>query len=422
MSIALIDATSMYASAEKIFDPRIRKRPVIVLSNNDGAIVAMCPIAKRLGEPLGIKKFSPYFMHAKAAKQAGFVVRSSNYELYADISQRMMDTCSQFGETHVYSIDECFMRFPEHYSSATLEALGNTIRKTIWRQVRLPVGVGFGPSLTLAKAANHASKKLPGAMGVACVNHKAARRQVLSQMQCADIWGIGRRLAKHLDAMGIMNAWQLSQQCPTLMRNRFSVLVENTVRELTGEPRFSWDEQRAAKKEIYSTRSFGQRISDKQLLHRSLIGHAEVAGRKLRHQGSLCGAMMIFAASSPHDTQPFYKKSVMHRFAFSTADTRHMLKAVTASVEALYKPGVQYYKSGVGLVDLVDEAHYQGDLFVQPDDDSGLMSTLDKINQRFGRNTLNFASKGTQTGFAMRRDFLSACSTTRWQEIPTIKC
>ncbi|QPG05488.1 Y-family DNA polymerase [Salinimonas marina] len=422
MSIALIDATSMYASAEKIFDPTIRKRPVIVLSNNDGAIVAMCPLAKRLGESLGIKKFAPYFMHAKAAKQAGFVVRSSNYELYADISQRMMDTCSQFGETHIYSIDECFMRFPEHYNMAMLEALGHTIRKTIWRQVRLPVGVGFGPSLTLAKAANHASKKLPGAMGVACLNNENTRHRVLTQMQCTDIWGIGRRLGKHLNTMGIANAWQLSQQCPALMRSRFSVLVENTVRELSGERRFSWDEQRAAKKEIYSTRSFGQRVSDKQLLHRSLIGHAEVASRKLRQQGSLSGAMMIFAASSPHDTQPFYKKSVMHRFAMPTADTRQMLKAVAASVETVFKPGVEYYKSGVGLIDLVAETHHQGDLFAQSDDDSALMSTLDKINQRFGRNSLNFASKGSQTGFAMRRDFLSACPTTRWQEIPTIKC
>ncbi|WP_218353306.1 Y-family DNA polymerase [Alteromonas lipotrueiana] len=422
MSIALIDATSMYASAEKIFDPAIRHRPVIVLSNNDGAIVAMCPLAKRLGDKLGIKKFSPYFLHAKAAEQAGFVVRSSNYELYADISQRLMDTCSQFGETHVYSIDECFMRFPEHYNAQMLETLGHTIRKTVWRHVRLPVGVGFGASMTLAKAANHASKKLPGATGVACISSVSDSQRILSQMQCTDIWGIGRRLGKHLETMNIHNAWQLSQQCPVLMGKKFSVLIENTVQELSGKPRFCWDDVRAAKKEIYSTRSFGQRVSDKHVLHRSLSGHVETASRKLRQQHSLSRAMVVFAASSPHDVQPFFKKSVLHKFAVPTADTRLLLKATAQCIDAIYKPGVQYYKSGISLVDLIDEKFNQADLFAQATDDTRLMNTLDSINQKFGRNTLSFASKGSQAGFAMRREFLSGCATTRWQDIPTIKC
>ncbi len=420
--LALIDATGMYASAEKVFDPTIRNKPVIVLSNNDGCIVAMCPIAKRLGKKLGINKFGPYFQVADKARKAGFVVKSSNYELYADISQRMMETCESFGETHIYSIDECFMRFPEEYTKDYLEALGHDLRKTIWRHVRLPVGVGFGPSLTLAKAANHASKKLPGATGVALIATYNDRKHVLSQMACDDVWGVGRRLAKRLDVMGIKNAWQLAEQPAKKIRKDFSILMENTVRELKGEAYYQWDTVRPAKKEIYSTRSFGKRVTCPVELKNALSGHGETASRKMREQNSLCAGMVIFAASSPHDNAPYFKKSVYHQFEIPTCDTRIILSAISAALPQLYKSGTRYYKCGVGLVDLHDSQYQQQDLFAVSQDDPGLMKMLDSINSRYGRHTLQFASRGIEQKFDMKREFLSKRATTRWRDIPRVVC
>lgn len=415
----LVDATSMYASCEKIYDNTVRSKPLIVLSNNDGCVVAACPIAKRLG----FKKFVPYFQISEQVKAAGVVVRSSNYELYADISERMMETIAPFADDiYPYSIDELFFKVDRPLKVMDWYELGLEIRKTVWREVRLPVGAGFGPTPTLSKAANHAAKKLPGATGSAVLNHKSANKEVLTQMALSDVWGVGSRLEKRLNGMGIWNGWELAQQDPAKMRRYFSILLENTVRELNGEVRMSWDDVRPAKKEIYSTRSFGQRITERDQLRYSLVAHAEAASQKLRKQGSVAGSMVIFASNSPHDNAPYFKRSAYHSFATPTGDTRQIIAAVSEAIKELYKPGVRYYKAGVGLIDLRDAKFQQGDLFTQNNDNPELMSMLDGINKRFGRDSLTFASRGKVHKFEMRREFLSKCPTTRWSEIPQIMC
>lgn len=201
---ALVDAVSFYASAEKVFDPAIRSKPVVVLTNNDGCVCAICPIARRLNIP----KFGPYFKVKHLLEQNNVVIRSSNYELYADLSDKMMNIIARFCDTqHIYSIDESFLHF-DGYTSLIKDwhEYGHTIRRTVWRETKLPVGVGFGPTPTLAKAANHAAKKLSGFNGVAVINSEQTRQAILQRMSCEDVWGIGRRLAKKLKIMNIHTA------------------------------------------------------------------------------------------------------------------------------------------------------------------------------------------------------------------------
>jgi len=419
---ALCDANSMYASCEKVFDPSIRRKPVVVLTNNDGCICAACGIAKRLG--IG-KKFVPYFQVKKKLEAAGAVIRSSNYELYADLSRRMMDTCARFApEITVYSIDECFLYYGKDYSAPPQgwDVLATAIRKTVWREVRLPIGIGIGATPTLAKAANHASKRITGFNGVAVIDNEITRKCILSQMNVTDVWGIGSRLGRRMNIMGIKTAWDLAEQNPTKIRKDFSILVEGTVRELNGEVRHSWDSVRAAKKEIYSTRSFGQRITDMAELRFALASHAEIVATKLRKQKSLTSAMSVFATSSPHDSEGYFSESYFHHFTMPTNDTRHIVSVTQQAICKLFKTGVRYYRCGVGLMDLRGEALMQFDLFNQSTDSPQLMSCMDSINARFGRSTVHLAAKGFEQKFAMRREFLSPQYTTKWSDIPKITC
>jgi len=394
----------------------------VVLTNNDGCICAACGIAKKLG--IG-KKFLPYFQVKKELEAAGAVIRSSNYELYADLSQRMMDTCARFApDINVYSIDECFLYYGKQSAAPKKgwETLGMQIRKAVWREVRLPICVGIGATPTLAKVANHAAKKIQGFKGVAVLDTTIIRKSVLSKMAVTDVWGIGNRLGKRLNALGVNTAWELANRNPTQIRKEFSILVENTVRELNGEVRHSWDTVRAAKKEIYSTRSFGERITDFEELRSALASHAEIVATKLRKQKSLTSSMTLFATSSPHDTEGYFRQSYFNHFTVPTNDTRNIIKVIGNAMSQLYKPNVRYYRCGVGLMGLHNEALFQYDLFTPSNDNTKLMACMDTINARYGRSTVHIAAKGFEQKFAMRRAFLSPQYTTKWSDIPKIIC
>lgn len=419
LMFALCDVTAAYASAEKIYDPTIRDKPVLVLSNNDSNVVALCPIAKQLG----FKKFVPYFQIADAAKNAGVIVKSSNYELYQDTANRLFSTLERFCDNvHEYSIDEAFLSFESSLKNRDWYLLGHEIRKTVWREVKIPIGVGFGPTPTLAKAANHASKKLPGCTGSAIINTYAERKRILTQMSVNDVWGIGSRIAKRLKALNINDAFSLAQQDPKKMRKLFSILVENTVRELNGEKRLTWDDVRPNKKEIYSSRSFSERITTPVELKKALAFHAEIAANKLRKQHSVAGSITLFAANSPHDNTHYVKRTSYATFIIPTCDTRDFLNVISDAIPRLFLPGVKYYKAGLGLLDIRDNNFQQADLFAAQSNDSKLMEALDSVNQRFGRDTLSFAAKGFHRTFDMKRNFLSKRYTTRWTDIPKIKC
>ncbi|GFD79500.1 hypothetical protein KUL118_23620 [Tenacibaculum sp. KUL118] len=216
--------------------------------------------------------------------------------------------------------------------------------------------------------------------------------------------------------MGIHNAYELSKKSPTYMRKQFSILVENTTRELNGEVRIAWDDVRPDKHQIYSTRTFGECVTNSNELHRALAGHCETAMAKLRKQNSLAGAMTVFASNSPH------RKSAYHQFAVPTLDTRIASNAIKALIDKIFKPGVCFYKCGVGLLDIRPQTHYQGDLFEPSQDNAGLMHVVDAINGRYGKSSMQIASKGFSKKHAMRRDYLSKRATTRWSDIPTIVC
>ncbi len=416
---ALVDAVAFYASAEKVFDPSIRKKPVVVLTNNDGCICAVSPEARKLNIP----KFEPYFKLKDFLNQHNVVVRSSNYELYADLSAKMMNVIGRFSDNlYVYSIDESFLQFTGFSNIITnWQQYGQDIRLAVWREVKLPVGVGFGTTPTLAKAANHAAKKLTGYNGVAIINDAPSAKDILCQMSVTDVWGIGSRLGKKLNLMQIYTAYDLAKQSPKNMRKQFSVVVERTVEELNGQVCLSWDEVKQPKREIFSTRSFGKKVTNEHDLKASLITHCAIVGKKLRQQASLTHRIVIFAHSSPHEDN-YYRKSYLYDFTVPTNDSRVLANAVNQVLPYLYAKGVRFYKAGIGAIELTAEQYMQTDLFLPSSDNKKLMQSMDSINHLFGKGTIKLASEQQSQRWLMRRDFLSPRYTTRWQDIPVINC
>ncbi len=416
---ALVDAVSFYASAEKVFDPSIRNKPVVVLTNNDGCICAVCPIARRLGIP----KFIPYFQVKSLLDRHGVVVRSSNYELYADLSEQMMNVMSRFCDNqYIYSIDESFLYF-DQYESIIMNwhEYGHKIRKAIWKETRLPVGVGFGETATLSKAANHAAKKLSGFNGVAVIDSQISRDEILNRREVGDVWGIGSKIAKRLKCDGINSAALLAKQNLNHIRNQFSVVTQRTVSELNGVSCLSWDEVKSPKKEIFSTRSFGQRITTKHELRAALVTHASIVGRKVRRQNSLIKKLMLFASSSPHD-ELYYKQSIVYPFIIATDNTCEIAKAINQVIDVIYSTGVRFYRCGVGAIELKSKAFIQPDLFMPDHTNDNLMQCLDKVNHRYGDSTLKLAVEGHHKKWQMRREFLSPQYTSQWRDIPKIQC
>ena len=417
---ALVDAVSFYASAEKVFDPSIRNKPVVVLTNNDGCICAVCPIARKLGIP----KFEPYFKLKWFLQKHGVVVRSSNYELYADLSERMMNIIARYSDNHyVYSIDESFLHF-KNYGGVVKDwhQYGHEIRRAIWRETKLPVGVGFGITSTLAKAANHAAKKLAGYNGVAVIDNAKSGKEILEKMAVGDVWGIGRKISKRLTMQGINTAYQLSLQPLKAIRKEFSVVTERTVSELNGISCLSWDEVKEPKQEIFSTRSFGQRITDIHTLKSALSAHGVIVGKKLRQQSSTVKKLMVFASSSPHDEGQYYKQAIVYKFPVATDNSCDIAKAISLLLEDIFVEGVRFYRCGVGAIELESRAFQQPDLFMPDNSNPQLMNCLDRINHRYGQGTLKLGAEGQSEVWQMKRHFLSPQYTSNWRDIPKIRC
>jgi len=416
---ALVDAVSFYASAEKVFDPSIRKRPVVVLTNNDGCICAVCPIARRLGIP----KFKPYFQVKSLLQKHDVVVRSSNYELYADLSEKMMSVIARYCDNqYVYSIDESFLHF-KNYNGVIKDwhQYGHEIRRAIWKETRLPVGVGFGTTSTLAKAANHAAKKLADYNGVAIIDNAQKAKVILQKMEVNEVWGIGRKISQRLKRQGIHTAHQLSIQCPKVMRKQFSVLTERTVSELNGLSCLTWNDVKEAKQEIFSTRSFGQRIADIHALQSALTTHGVIVAKKVRQQSSLIKKLLIFASSSPHDDN-FYKQAIVYKFPMATDNSCDIANAISIVLTDIFMTGVRFYRCGVGAIELESRNFQQADLFLPNNANPMLMNCLDSINKRYGQGTLTLAAEGQSDSWHMKRHFLSPQYTSNWQDIPKISC
>ncbi|WP_064792236.1 Y-family DNA polymerase [Shewanella woodyi] len=415
---ALVDANSFYCSAEQVFRPEWRGRPIIVLSNNDGCIVA----ANRQAVESGIPKFEPYFKIKAQCERLGVIALSSNYELYGSLSVRLMEVIGRFApEQHIYSIDESFLSFERSYPAIPcLIEHGHKIRRAVWKETRLPVSVGIGSTLTLAKAANHAAKKQEGYQGVCVMDNPFQQKEILLKMLPSDVWGIGRRLAKQLDMMGVKNAYELSQMAPSLVKKQFNTEVERTVRELNGEISKGWDQVRADKQQIFSTRSVGNRITDLNALQQALSTHIGIATSKARAQGSLCSVLLVFASSSPFDSKPSSFKHTQ-RFAYPTNDTGELTRVANQVAAEKFRSGVRYYKIGVGLIDLINEKHLQQDLFA-PTVDPALMKVYDSLNLKYGPDSLFMAAQGSSPTWSMKRQYLTPQYTTCWNDLPKVQC
>ncbi|MFV7771654.1 Y-family DNA polymerase [Shewanella marisflavi] len=411
---------SCYTSCEQIFNPRYRNRAMVVLSNNDGCCIAV----NRLAKEAGVTKFSPFFEVKQLCEQKGIIVRSSNYELIADTSSRLMATLERFSpEIFPYSVDECFISFDRcEKVISNYSEYGQMIRKTVWREVRLPVSIGFGSTLTLSKVANRIAKRKPELRGVYCIDGEDDRIAALKLLDISDVWGVGRRLTKRLkEEFKINTAYELSQMDPSLGQRLFSIEMERLILELNGIPAKYWDQARSAKQQIFSTRSFSKKVTDLEELKQALRSHCATVARKARAQGSLCKSVLIFASSSPYGRTPFYMKELIS-LPYPTSSTLELCTAISLVAQKLYRNGIAYSKVGVGAIELVSERNQQQDLFNQSNANPALMKALDLVNNKYGKNTVFVAGQGIEQSWSMKRNMLSPQYTSRWSDIPKIKC
>ena len=414
----LADCQTCFACCEQIYRPDLRGKPVVVLSNNDGCVVAR----NREAKALGIPDLEPFHKIQHVLEQQGVTIFSSNYELYGDISHRVMTTLSRFSpEIEVYSIDEMFLDVAG--LNQDLKAYGEIIKQTVWREVRMPVEIGIAPSKTLTKIAAHAAKKIPKLNGV-CVLDQAYKWQWLQQrLPVKKVWGIGSRFAQRLNALGINSAYDLANADPKQLRKQFNINIERTINELNGIACYSLDQQPAAKQQIFCTRSFGDKITALQPLEHAVSGYAARAAEKLRAQNHSVKTLQVFINTSPYEPD-YYSRSRTLKLPFATDDSRFIIHYARRAVRDIFQPQRRYLKAGVGLIELQDKTFQQNDLFHpgQPLKSEHLMAALDSINRRYGRGSVYIGAEGSKQRWKMRQQYLSPAYTTRWSDIPQIKC
>lgn len=415
---ALLDVNNCYVSCERVFNPRLEGRPVIVLSNNDGCAVARSNEAKALGVKMG----APLFQLSELIRQYEVVLLSSNYALYGDMSTRLMallDECTP--RLEIYSIDEAFLELKGTRDS--LQAQGMEIRARVRRWLGLPVCLGIAPTKTLAKVANWAAKQGldPARGGVAVLATSEAQTAVLAQMEVDEVWGIGRRLAPRLKEMGIHSARELRDADQARLRGQFGVVMARTIMELRGEPCLELEEVPAPRREIVVSRSFGELLETEAALASALVSFTSRAAEKLRRQSLAAGALAVFIQTNRFQkNEKQYANSSTIPLASPSQDGRLLVAHATALLRALYRPGFRYKRAGVMLMDLVP-AGQQASLFdTEPAASGALMRVFDQINEKMGRGTLSFAAERMHRQWQGKSTRRSPAYTTRWEDIPRV--
>ena len=417
---ALVDCNSFYASCERVFRPDLARVPIVVLSNNDGCVIARSAEAKPF-----IKMGEPYFQIRDKLAQHGIVAFSSNYALYGDLSQRVMTVIdSLVVNSMAYSIDEAFCDLSG--MTVPLEQLGRQIRSKVLRYTGIPVGVGIAGTKTLAKLANHASKRWQlQTGGVVDITDSVRRDKLLKACDVSDVWGIGRKMTEHLKGMDINTAWDLAKADPWTLRKRFSVLVEKTARELQGVPCLEMDEIDPPKQEICCSRMFGTRLTAIEPLREAVATYSARACEKLRAQNSLCKKVRVSIRTGMFNPdEPKYARGVICELPYPTDDTRVITKAAVAALSELFQEGFKFSKAEILLMDLRQPNEFTGDLFSvsQPETTEKVMSVLDAINGRWGRGTLRVARVPSDPDWGMRREMMSQSFTTRIDQLWTVYC
>ncbi len=459
-AIALVDCNNFYVSCERVFNPKLENKPVVVLSNNDGCLVARSNEAKALGLKMG----EPFFKVRRFIERAGVRYYSSNYTLYADMSNRVMSTLARFTPSlEVYSIDEAFLdlsglakeersagilarmvdgsgydptraariadrdvRAPSRDVRApgTLTDYGRLIRATVKQWTGIPVSIGIAETKTLAKIANRIAKKSKKLDGVLDLRNMADPERILSRIDVEDIWGIGHRYTLRLKMKGINNAWQLRNADDRWVQKELGGVVGlRLINELRGIPCHPLEFTPPRKKEIASSRSFGAPVESVTDLKQAMASFVTRAAEKLRKQRSLVRLMTVYLMTNPFKTEPQYYNAFPIRLPVPTADTAELIGYAVRGVEAIFRPGFRYKKAGVVFSEFTSDAVIQSNFFDERDRSRALrlMRTLDRINTRMGPGTLRFAAVGTEQRWQMRRQYCSPDYTTRWDQLVRVR-
>ncbi|WFW84689.1 Y-family DNA polymerase [Citrobacter braakii] len=420
---ALVDVNSFYASCETAFRPDLKGRPVVVLSNNDGCVIARNAEAKRAGVKMG----DPYFKQKDLFRRYGVVCFSSNYELYADMSSRVMSTLEAMSpRCEIYSIDEAFCDLTGVRNCRVLQEFGQELKDAVYQNTGLAVGVGIAQTKTLAKLANHAAKKWQRQTGgVVDLSNQDRQRKLMAALPVDEVWGVGRRISKKLEAMGIKTVLDLADTDIRFIRKHFNVVLERTVRELRGEPCLELEEFAPVKQEIVCSRSFGERITDYDSMRQAICSYASRAAEKLRGEHQYCRFISTFVKTSPFAlNEPYYGNSASVKLLTPTQDSRDIIAAATRSLDAIWKDGHRYQKAGVMLGDFFSQGIAQLNLFDDNAPRRGsekLMEVLDHLNAKEGKGALYFAGQGIQQQWAMKREMLSPRYTTRYEDLLQVK-
>ncbi len=420
---ALADCNNFYVSCERVFDPTLWNAPVVVLSNNDGCVIARSNEAKTLGIAMG----EPAFKRESFFKRNNVRVFSSNYALYGDMSNRVMRTLARFTpEMEIYSIDEAFLDFTA-MPCADLESYVRGMRRTVGQWTGIPISVGFAPTKTLAKIANRFAKKHPDTGGVFDLATRMADKRfvdsVLDQVEVGDVWGVGRRYTRMLARHGVFTARQLRDLDDWFVQKKMTVAGLHTVLELRGTPCVPMEHEPPAKKAIVSSRSFGRPVSNAEEMREAVAAYVSRALEKLRGQKGVAGHITVFLMTNPHKPGPQYANSFTARMPVPNASTPEWIILAHRCLERIYKPGYSYKKAGVMLTDIEREDTRQLSLLANPKSEERgreLMRMLDRVNAKWGRGTLQYAAAGLGRPWTMRQLRKSPRFTTSWQEIPVV--
>lgn len=415
----LCDCNNFFVSCERVFDPSLEGRAVVVLSGNDGCIIARSEQAKALGLKMG----QPLFQARQIIERGNVAIYSSNFQLYGDMSHRVMQTLRELAPmVEVYSIDEAFLNL-DGFDVDSLQEYGRNVARTVRRNTGIPVSLGIAPTKTLAKVASKLCKQYPRLEGC-CVMHRPQDiTKVLSSFPIEDIWGIGRRYSSMLKGFGVRTAEDFRRLSPEWVKAKMSVVGLRTWQELHGHPCIEFEHGTSDKQSIMVSRSFAEQVTDLAALHESLSAFVATAARKLRGQKSVAGRMQVFICTNRHrDDLPQHYQTYLVQFPTATDSTLEMVSCVAQALRVLFKQGYEYKKAGVILSDIHPHRGIQSALFDEIDrpKHAALMKTIDSINDHHGPSVVRVGSEG-DGGIKYNRDHLSPLYTTAWSDILVVK-
>lgn len=418
--IALVDCNNFYASCERVFNPSLEGKPIVILSNNDGCVIARSDEAKELGVKMG----AIAFMNREFFQANGVNVFSSNYTLYGSLSNRVMRKLGNFcNNIEYYSIDEAFLDFSSHVYQDLLQ-VGFEMKAQVFNEIGIPVSVGMGPTKTLAKMANRFIKKTNKQKGVHVLDTADKIEEVLAFTSVGDVWGIGPQYAKLLQQHGFLTAADLVMAPEEWVRKQMSVVGQRTLNELKGIRSITLEEETPTKKNICVARGFGQLINNKTDLQGALANYVSIVAEKLR-KGNLCTKQLhLFVQTNEHRIQDEqYYRSIDVALPVASSDTTELLHYANLGLDRIYRPGINYHKVGCMALNLIPANQIQFSMFDAQNRlrKNTMMKALDNLNLDLGKNAVKFATQGNGKNWHLRQEKCSPCYTTRWQDILTIQ-